>query len=224
MAEKALRIFFLYFRVKWFLFQERRHIRRLFPRFWVYEEAFKRAYRFRNPFRICKAHLKQRGETDTDAYGESPLPALARIAEECGLTLDDIVVELGCGRGRGLLFLSCYIGCKGIGVDWVPFFIEQAKAISQATEPSLPVEFRCERMEETDLSEATVVYLYGTCLSDQMILELVRAFEKLLPTVKIITVSYALSDYSSQFQTLKQFSVIFPWGQGEIFLNSRGIS
>lgn len=211
--------FFLFFKVKYFLHRESKQVRRRFPAFSVYERAFHRAYRFSNPFQICKIHLKERGEKQIDAYGESPLPALAEVAEQCALTADDVLVELGCGRGRGAFFLSHLTGCRVIGIDWVPFFIHTANSIAASTHPHLSVRFLCEEMHKTDFSEATAVYLYGTCLSDEAILQLIDRFEKLSPSVKIITVSYPLSDYSSNFITSKQFSVTFPWGEGEVFLN-----
>jgi SAM-dependent methyltransferase len=210
---------FLFFQVKWFLWREKKEVRRRFPGFYVYERAFDRAYRFVNPFQICKQHLKQRGERDVDAYGESTLPALATITQECSLKAEDIVYEMGCGRGRGAFFLSYLVGCRVVGIDWVLFFINTAKAIAASTTPVLPVHFRCEEMQHVDFKEATVIYLYGTCLTEESIEKLVSAFEKLSPKVKFITVSYSLEEYSSNFCTLKQFTVTFPWGEADVFLS-----
>jgi len=144
--------------------------------------------------------------------------------------------------------LSYLVGCRVIGIDWVPFFIETAKSILQTSFPSLPVTFHCQEMQCSDFSNATVIYLYGTCLPDEEIALLTRRFESLPTSVRIITVSYPLSDYtkngsridsglrelsrspdpilepfsvySSSFCTIKQFSASFPWGEGEIYLNS----
>jgi hypothetical protein len=209
----------LFFKVKWFLFQERRAVRLRFPAFLAYERAFNKAYRFSNPFHICKNYLRQKGEAQIDAYGETPLLALLEIAKECELQSNDVLIELGCGRGRGVFFLSYCIGCRVIGIDWVPFFIHTANAISESTYPRLPVSFQCADMQQADLTEATAIYLYGTCLSDEAILDLIERFKKLPPKTKIITVSYPLAEYSPHFRTLKQFSVTFPWGEGDVFLN-----
>jgi hypothetical protein len=195
-------------------------VRRRFPDFSIYEHAFTKAYRFSNPFQICKKHLIQRGEDEVHAYGETPLPVLAKIAEECGLKRSDVLMELGCGRGRGVFFLSHLTGCRVIGVDWVPFFIRKANEVLGSGVPHLPISFYCEEMEKTDLFQATFIYLYGTCLSDQAIFELIDRFKKLSPSTKIITVSYPLAEYSPHFATLKQFSVVFPWGESEVYINS----
>ena len=208
----------IFFKVRWFLFKEGREVRRRFPAFLRYDRAFKQAYRFINPFQICKAHLKRQGEEVIDAYGETPLPALAVIAKECALSQDDFLIELGCGRGRGCFFLSHLLGCRVLGIDWVPFFVDTANKLAG----HLPVVFQCSPMQTADLTGATAIYLYGTCLPDAVIHTLVDRFKTLPTLTKIITVSYPLSDYSPHFHTLKQFSVMFPWGETEVFLNLKG--
>lgn len=189
----------LFIKVKWFLFREEKQVRRQFPSFVPYERALKRAYRFQNPYRICPL------------YGETPLPVFAQIAEKCRIQPCDVVFEVGCGRGRGAMFLSQIYGCKVIGIDRVPIFINKANEI-------LPAAFLCEDMFAADYSEATVIYLYGTCLADEQVLSLVARFERLGPGTKIITVSYPLTDYSPRFRVMEQFTGQFPWGGGEIFI------
>ena len=206
---------FLFFKVKWFLFKEKRELRRRFPTFTPIERALNRAYRFRNPYRICKEFIKNRGE---DVYGETPLPVIATIARESHLSPKDILFDLGCGRGRGTLFFSHLTGCQAIGIDWVPAFIDTAQQIARSI--SLPVQFRCEEIQAADLSKATFLFLYGTCLPDDTIHALIDRWVHLSPQVKIITVSYPLSDYSPRFKTFKQFTAQFPWGEGVVYFNS----
>jgi hypothetical protein len=209
----------LFLRVRWFHFKEIKEIRCRFPGFIRYEKAFARAYRFRNPFRICKKFLRERGEKWVDAYGETPLPVFAQIAHECALSREDTLIELGCGRGRGVFFLSHLIGCRVIGVDWIPDFIQHAESISESFFPRLPISFHCQEMRFSNFSDVSAIYLYGTCLSDEEISSLVSRFESMPPSTKIITVSYPLRDYSARFFTLKQFTASFPWGDAEIYLN-----
>ncbi len=210
-----------YLRVRAFLFQEGREVRAQFPSFLPYEKAFHRAYRFSNPFRISKSFLKQRGESNVHAYGETPLPVFAKIAKECDLGPNDRLIELGCGRGRGAIFLSHLTGCRVVGIDWVPKFVETANSLVESLHPPLPVSFKCQDMQQVNFNGATAIYLYGTCLDNEVIENLVHRFEKLPPSVQIITVSYPLSDYSPQFQVRKQFTVLFPWGEGDVYVNSR---
>jgi hypothetical protein len=77
-------------------------------------------------------------------------------------------------------------------------------------------------MLTTDLSRATAVYLYGICLEDEVILQLVESLCSLPPRAKVITISYPLTDYNhTAFQLLKQFTARFPWGKAEVFLQER---
>ncbi len=206
----SFRDFWLFLQVKYFAFKEALEVYHRFSEFLIYEKAFRKAYRFRSPYQICRTHLKE-----NHAYGETPLLLYEKIAAECALTQKDVVLELGCGRGRGVFFLSYLVGCSVIGIDWIPFFVHTANAIPH----KLPIAFLCEDMQTTDLSTASVIYLYGTCLSEGDVQALVRRFEKLSRQVKIVTVSYPLSEYSACFCTLKQLTGTFPWGEGEVFIN-----
>ena len=73
---------------------------------------------------------------------------------------------------------------------------------------------------QTDLKKATVIYLYGTCLEDHTIKALISRFKQVAPGTRIITVSYALSDYTDQplFETMKRFPARFTWGEGDVYI------
>ena len=202
-----------------FHFQEKREVQNRFPNFIPYSRAFKKAYRFSNPFHICKEFLQKKNAPIVDAYGETPLPVLARIVTQCALSEKDHLIEMGCGRGKGVFFFSHLTGCSATGIDWVPTFIEKARTIAQSVKPTLSVEFRCQDMMDVDLSTATCIYLYGTCYEDEVIEALASRFATLNSSVKIVTVSYPLSEYHSKFYTETQWTGSFPWGEGEIYLN-----
>ncbi|MBI3237087.1 MAG: class I SAM-dependent methyltransferase [Chlamydiales bacterium] len=218
-----LSLFALALRVKWYLFCEEKRVRSLFyrhPLFRRRDRALKRAYSFHNPYRMSRKFLEKIGANEVDSYGETPLTAWDRIVEECGITKEDYVFDLGCGRGRGVFFLSDVIGCRARGIDWNPAFILKAESLREAylgkAEP-----FLLQNMSDVDFEEASVIYLCGTCLEDTLIEKMAMRFSHLPKSVKIITVSLALSDYSQEFRVLKEFSVSFPWGEGGVFLNQK---
>ncbi len=176
-------------------------------------------YLVRNPHQVSKAFMKQRGEKNLYTYGETPLTTLDRIARECQILSKDIVYELGCGPGRTLFWLRHFVQCRVVGVDYLPTFIERAQRVNRWRQLDR-MTFLNQDMLETDYSQATVVYLYGTCLEDEVIEKLCsRLSRELKPGAKVITVSYPLSDYSPHFTCTKQFSAQFPWGKAEVFLN-----
>ncbi len=169
-------------------------------------------YLLKNPHRISRAFSK------ANLYGETPLTTLDKIAKECRILSKDVVYELGCGTGRTCFWLSHFVKCHAIGIDHVPTYIKRANQIKRISRTSY-VNFLCDDIFKTDFKDATVIYLYGTAMEDEWIKKLVERFETLKPSVRIITTSYPLSDYSSNFRTKKTFRGHFPWGRADIFLN-----
>lgn len=175
------------------------------------------AYLFKSPYSISKHFLKERGEEDVYAYGETPLTTLDYIVRECGVSDKDTVFELGCGRGRTCFWLNKFIGCKVVGIEVIPEFVECANKIKNRYRID-GVSFRNEDMAATDLNGATCIYLYGTCLEDQFIKKLIQKLSLLPAGTKIITISYPLTDYGAQFEVMKCFPAQFTWGRGDVYL------
>jgi hypothetical protein len=172
-----------------------------------------------NPFSISKDFLQRKGEKEVYAYGETPLTTMDHISKECQITPQDTVFELGSGRGRACFWLNTFIGCKVVGIEYIPEFVKRANTIKTRFEIE-DVEFRQQDMLNTDYSNATVVYLYGTNLEDSAIQKLVEKFQALASGTKIITISYSLNEYTSQpiFEVMKHFTAPFPWGMADVYL------
>ena len=94
-----------------------------------------------------------------------------------------------------------------MGIDFVPAFIKRALKVKRRFHVQR-VFFRLEDLFQADSTGATVVYLYGTCFSAESIDLLMERFRELPEGTKIITVSYALTEYRPEapFRVLKQFS------------------
>lgn len=176
-------------------------------------------YLFTNPFRISKRFLIQKGERDVYTYGETPLTTMDVIAQTCGLTAQDMVIEMGCGRGRTCFWLNQFIGCRVIGIDYVPAFIKNAQKVKELLHVD-GVEFRLEDLFQADLRGASAIYLYGTCYSAAQIHLLIDRFSQLPEGSKIITVSYALKEFQPDcpFNIRKQFPARFTWGNAVVTL------
>lgn len=175
------------------------------------DHALMKAYKGMNPYMISKGYLQEVGASNLYQYGETPLTTMHQIVKECGLGERDTVIEMGAGRGRAALFLAEYVGCKVIAYEQIPLFVEKMV-------PSKNLTMLAKDMMDANLSLATAIFLYGTMLEDEAIGPLIERFPK---GVKVITVSYPLSDYRSCFETKKQFSGRFPWGETEVYLNER---
>lgn len=213
-------LFIIYLRLKIYFLREEKRVFQLFYSCELFQKcdlALKKKYRFRNPFTISKRFLKKREEKEIDVYGEIPLTSLLLIAKECEIAPHDHLFELGCGRGRAAFFLRSVLLCSVTAVDFIPSFVLNAQKIVEV----LNIErltFICNDIQHIALNQATCIYLYGTCLSDNVITQLCVS----LPAkIKIITLSYPLKDYHKEFKTIKQFAVPVPWGKIEVFLNQK---
>lgn len=212
-------LFFNYHQVK-----EERIVKRDFyrhQRFQHIDRALKKHYRFCSPYTISKRFLTALGEEDIYTYGETDLSALYLIAQEAGLSSSDHLIELGSGRGRGVFFLSEFFGCQATGIEWNPYFVQKAQEVKQKFALD-QVDFHCVNFSHVDLSAATLIYLYGTCLPDEVITQLIDQFSSLKKGTKIITVSYSLLDYDCPDYTIKkEFSVRYPWGMADVYLHEK---
>lgn len=181
--------------------------------------ALRLMYLFHNPFSISKRFLMKKGEKEIYAYGETPLTTLEKISRECAIGPEDCVYELGAGRGRGCFWLNSFVGCSVVGIEYIPEFVERANRIKNRLGIQR-IEFRLEDMLKTDYSGATVCYLYGTCLEDKAIKELIQKFSRLPVGTKIITVSYPLSEYCDKplFEVVKHFTAPFTWGEADVYI------
>lgn len=177
-------------------------------------------YLFSNPFKISKLFLKQRGESDLYTYGETPLTTLEQISSECQFSADDVVFELGCGRARTCFWLNQFIGCRVVGIDYVPEFIKKAKQVKEHFQLE-NIDFREKDFLKADFTGASVIYLYGTCLDRPAIESLIEKFKKMPSGTRIVTVSYSLLDYTKQplFDLVKSFPAKFSWGTANVYLH-----
>ena len=214
-------LFCTFFLVKLRSWQEEKKVKKFYstsPLFYRLEKALKRAYFLQNPYQISRKFLTAKKEQDLHVYGETPLSSLEIIAKKCNLSSEDHLIDLGCGRGRALFFLTSHFGCTAVGIDWIPTFIEKAKNIAEKRGEKR-ISFRCQDLSECDLTDATVVYLAGTCMQEKEIKAIIQATEKLKKGAKVISVSFQLE--AAHLKLEEQFEVPFLWGPATIFLHSR---
>jgi SAM-dependent methyltransferase len=88
---------------------------------------------------------------------------------------DQIVYDLGCGDGKVNIQLAKEFGTRGVGLDLDGHLISQANALAESEEVNHLVSFKVEDILKTDLSDATVLFLY--LLPD--------ALEKLKPILEL---------------------------------------
>ncbi|MGM0439771.1 MAG: SAM-dependent methyltransferase [Chlamydiota bacterium] len=177
-------------------------------------------YLWKNPYRLSRQYAQKYGDDNLHVYGETPLKTLAKITSRGGVSAKDKIIELGAGRGRTVFWLSSFVGCQVVGIECIPEFVKKAQGIARLTKTN-KVSFLLQDMLEADLKGATVVYLYGTCLSDDIIALIAEKLSDLPAGARVITVSYSLAEYSPEFKVIDQFPAQFLWGEGQVFVNQR---
>ncbi len=188
-------------------------IQRLYDLFWVILLDYSRSLRFlladlglalayitKSPYAISKAYW------NSYTYGETPIRVLRKIAKYIGP--DDVVYELGSGTGRACLWLHHRIGCRTVGIECIPVFVRRAQLFARGPE------FVCDDFFTSDLSDASVVYLYGSMMTED---EVNRISTRIPSGARVITVSFPLPG----FQLIHRFPVRFPWGRTHIYISRR---
>jgi SAM-dependent methyltransferase len=146
-------------------------------------------------------------------YGETPLRVLFAIAQAVDLAPTDHFVDLGCGRGRAVFFMSHFFGCRATGIDLTPSFIQRARKLV----PNERVNFLCQDFLSYDFKEATCVYLYGTTYSEECLEKLGKKLVQLPTGSRVITVSEPLVGMNARLL----LEGCFNWGTASIFLNEK---
>lgn len=204
----GIKDFFLQCRVRKKYYQD--------PFFASLDHFLLKQYRFESPYQISKNYLIEEGAEEIYTYGETPLETYEEIAKKGNLTSKDTFLELGCGRGRGMFFLSHFYQCQVIGIEKIPSFFQKGQLCKERFNMKKTT-FLLGNMLELPLPPASFVYLYGTCLAEEEIRRLLEQFSIFPQHTKIITVSYPLSEYDKKerFKVIEQFPLCFPWGKTE---------
>lgn len=207
----------LFWRGQWWVVRKNyRYGRFMFAWIWL-----RMSYLFDSPYRVSRRYQRRRKAADLHVYGETPLPAFAGIVKKAGISPGDHVFELGAGSGFTSLWLNAVCRCKVTAIEQIPVFCWRLKRTAGRAGLS-GVDVRCEDYLHTSLKQADFIYLYGSNLEDDVIQALVERFQELPDSVRIVTVSYPLSDYAAEglFPVIDRFTADFDWGAAEVFVQS----
>ena len=93
-------------------------------------------------------------------YVPSPMAVVDKMLKLADVGKDSVVYDLGCGDGRVVIAAARDYGARGVGVDIDPELIRLAWDGAKKEGVERRVRFLEQDILQTDLSEATVVYLY----------------------------------------------------------------
>jgi len=121
-----------------------------------------------------------------------PEKSLRDIFKFSNLGKDDIFFHLGCNNEKGIeIAISEFKVKKAIGIDNNLEKIQNAQ--KNIDEKKINAKVIHENIEESDISEATVILFWFT--DEDIIKKMIKKFEKLKPKTKIITIWGPLPNY-----------------------------
>ncbi len=194
-----------------------------FPRFALADLLIQFRYLFTNADKVCFNYLKIFSHRDVQRwYGETYLTTFAAICKAASVRQDDVLYELGCGRGRVVFWASEVLKIKATGIDLNPVFIQRANDIQRLSK-SIRTEFLCKNLMDADLSAATVVYLYGTAFEEDAYPGLLKVLKTAVTGTRIITVSWPAEKLTDEplFRVETKITGRYLWGEGDIYINIR---
>lgn len=177
-------------------------------------------YKQRSPFKISKTFLKSQGEKNIHTFGSTPLHVYHSILKRWIKDHSGRFLELGCGTGRGLLFLSSFSSCQVEGIEWNLEFVKILQTVQKQLEIK-NIHVTHDNYQKLRSFRYDWIYLYEFFFSEED-LKLVcnHIIQGATKNTKIISVSFPLSDYHPDFEIIDSFLTWFAWGRTVVFLNA----
>lgn len=143
----------------------------------------------------------------------TPVDAIVAMLKLANLSPSDVVYDLGCGDGRLLIRAAVDYGVRGVGVDVDAALLQQAQVRAEQEGVGDRLTFQQENLFETDLRNATVVFIY---LLPHLNLRLrSRLQAQLQPGSRIVTHMFDMGDWAPHrtlhLQPSEEDSVLYLW-------------
>ena len=117
-------------------------------------------------------------------YVPTPIPVVDKMLELAKVTKDDVLYDLGCGKGAIVIEAAKKIGCRCVGFEIDPGRVAAARANVDANNLGNLVRIEQRDIFTLDLSEANVITLY---LLPSLNVKLIPQLEKLKPGSRIVS-------------------------------------
>lgn len=129
---------------------------------------------------------------DARAYGALAYNTYFRIFDRLGLKRDDVVVDIGCGKGRVVCVAATYPIKQAVGIDIDPSLITAANQNANTMRGAkAPVRFVCQSATEFNYTPATTIVLVSPFGEETMEKTLNRINESLEENPRDLKIVYA---------------------------------
>lgn len=163
---------------------------------------------------------KERDKTNIDkeelTYGETPYFTAYKILKEAKIKNGMVVYDLGSGLGGFTYLANLVFGAKVVGIEIIPSFFEfTSKLVNKFNLKD--IKFIKKNIFESDVYDADIIYIAGTCFSEQSKKMLENMMRNAKKGAKIITLSYSLPSQNLRLKKVKK--LWFSWGWGTVFFH-----
>ncbi len=141
---------------------------------------------------VCATGYTQEREPDV-IFVPTPEEVVMEMLDTARVTQSDIVYDLGCGDGRIVITAAKVFGARGLGVDIDPVRIKESNENAQKIGVTDRVKFIERDLFKTDISEATVIFLY---LLPELNIQLrPKLFKELKPGTRVVSHEFDMGDW-----------------------------
>lgn len=150
-------------------------------------------------------------------YGETTWFGINTALKAVEATSKDVFYDLGCGTGRNVFFANQVFGMQATGIDLLPSFVKYATEVARQYQLN-QVHFLEQNIFESDLSQATIVYITANCYDAQTMPLLVERLNALPVEARVISTHRAIP--SPRLKVTAYQLVPFSWGVDKLFYHS----
>ncbi len=184
--------------------------------------ALEKAYARVNPYQISqRARQQQQLACPALVYGEINLYALAELLLLVKANSHDIFYDLGSGDGKAVLLAALLFAFeKACGIEYLKPLWQVSLNMKQQLElhfnKKLAVAFSHADMFQSNISEASIVFVNATGLYDENWQAAVSTLKTLKPNTRIIITSKQLPN--SDFLLITRGLWLMSWGMSSVYL------
>lgn len=176
------------------------------------------AYLLRFPswfiYRDRRAIGRWRTDDDSFLFGETPYDVACAIVERMALGANDVLYDVGCGRGKMVFAAHLASGCRAVGVDLLPTYVQLARRIASRLGLHA-IQFEQEDALHIPLTDATAVYLNAFTFSDDAIAGLQARVDGLHAHAWWTSVGREWSHPRLRLEDTRQYT--FSWGRATVY-------
>ncbi|MBI4291921.1 MAG: class I SAM-dependent methyltransferase [Betaproteobacteria bacterium] len=157
--------------------------------------------------------------TEEVPYVQTPDAVVETMLDIAGVRANDFLIDLGSGDGRIVITAARRHGARGLGIDYDPRLVQEARGKAQAAGVSGHVAFAEQNLFETDLRPASVITMY--LLPDVNLALRPKILSQLKPGTRVVSHDWDMGEWKADAQVevpvpdkkigLKKSSTIYLW-------------